>query len=196
MLREKCDPERARADAVLVIDNSSSMEGQKIESARKAAMAFLGAMNLERDQVAVVSFSAEARILSRLSADRDAIEAAIGGIEADFGTQIGEGLAAAQEVLAGPERKPENTPMVILLTDGIQVGDPERPQMLAAELRDAKVELYVVGLGSDVETDYLMEMAGGSARLRLSPGPDDLVAIYEEIAKLIPCSPAAFWGRR
>ncbi len=195
-LRERCTPDRAKADTVLVLDNSSSMTGDKIEAARNAALAFLRAVDIGNDQVGVVVFSAEAEIISPLSGDGAALDAAIRGIEPGFGTRIGSGLEAARTVLAGPERKPENTPMIILLTDGIQMDDPDRPQDMAAEIRASRVELYIVGLGEDVDVSYLEQMAGDPDKLRLSPGPGDLAAIYEEIARLIPCAPEAFWGKR
>ena len=196
LLREKCTPDRAHADTVLVLDNSSSMTGAKIEAAQEAALAFLDAVEIGADQIGVVTFSADAHVVSPLSGDGPALETAIRGIAVGYGTRIDTGLEAAQAVLSGPERRLENTPMIILLTDGIHMGDPARPQDLADEIRSSEVELYVVGLGEDVDAPYLETMAGGPEKLRLSPGPDDLATIYEEIAKLIPCAPEAFWGRR
>ena len=195
-LREDCTPDRAKADAVLVLDNSSSMTGDKIDAAREAALAFLAAVEIGSDQVGVVVFSEEAEIVSPLSGDGPALEAAIRGIEVGYGTRIDRGLEAAREVLAGPERIPENSPMIVLLTDGIQMADPALPQDLAMEIRDSEVELYIVGLGDDVDVPYLETLAGDAEKLRLSPGPEDLAAIYEEIARLIPCAPEAFWGKR
>jgi Mg-chelatase subunit ChlD len=172
------------------------MTGDKMIAAREAALAFLGAVDIGEDQVGVVTFSAKAQVVSPLSGDGSALEAAIRGIEVGYGTRIDLGLAAAQTVLGGPERRQANTPMIILLTDGIQMADPELPLDLATQIRGSKVELYIVGLGEDVDAPYLEAMAGDPQKLFLSPSPGDLAAIYKEIARLIPCSPDAFWGRR
>lgn len=196
LLREHCAPEWANADTVLVFDNSSSMAGEKIDAARQAALAFLRAVELGSDQIGLVVFSEEAQVISPLSGDGPTLEAAIRGIDVAYGTRIDRGLAAARRVLEGPERKPDNSPMIVLLTDGIQVGDPEPPQTLARAIRESGVALYIVGLGQDLDFDYLEALAGDRTRLRLSPNSAELAAIYEAIARLIPCAPEVFWGRR
>jgi len=196
LLRERCDPERVRADVVLVLDASSSMEGAKFEAAKAAAKAFVDVMNLPSDQVGVVAFNEAATIVSRLSGDRATLAAAIDGIVLVQGTRIDAGLAAAREVLAGPERVARNTPVVVLLTDGIQIYEVERPHGLADQLRGQGVELFVVGLGNDVDAAYLVRLAGTAGRLYLSPTPEELAGIYRGIARLIPCPADAFWGAR
>jgi hypothetical protein len=86
--------------------------------------------------------------------------------------------------------------VVVVMTDGLQSGDHDRPLALGAELRAANVELYGVGLGTDVDAAYLVTLVGAAERVYLSPTPDDLAAIYEQIARLIPCPAASYWGRR
>ena len=195
-LPERCDPATARGDIILVIDTSSSMVGEKIVAARAAANAFVNALHLPDDQVGIVTFNATASFTSRLSGNAAALHAAINQISTAPGTRIDTGLDLAIQLLAGPERKASNTPVVIVMTDGLQTVEPERPQQLASHLRSSGVVVYAIGLGSDVDAAYLVRLAGDSSRIKLSPTAAELTAIYLEIAKLIPCAPSTFWGGR
>jgi uncharacterized protein YegL len=196
LLREACDPERAVADVVLLLDVSSSMTGAKFAAVKEAARAFVGAMHFPADRVALVTFAAEGRVLAGLTNDEAALLRAVDSMALESGTRIDQGLLKAQEQLAG--RRPSATPMLVVMTDGLQAPDAlERPQELAKELRDAGVLLHAVGLGLDVDAAYLLRLAGGDAsRLHLSPQAEELVGVYLRIARLIPCPAAAFWSGR
>jgi uncharacterized protein YegL len=196
LLREACDPERAVADVVLLLDVSSSMTGAKFAAVKEAARAFVGAMHFPADRVALVTFAAGGRVLAGLTNDEAALLRAVDSMALESGTRIDQGLLKAQEQLAG--RRPSATPMLVVMTDGLQAPDAlERPQELATELRDAGVLLHAVGLGTDVDAAYLLRLAGGDAsRLHLSPQAEELVGVYLRIARLIPCPAAAFWSGR
>ena len=196
LLREACDPERAVADVVLLLDISSSMTGAKFAAVKEAARAFVGAMHFPADRVALVTFAAEGRVLAGLTNDEAALLRAVDSMALESGTRIDQGLLKAQELLAG--RRVTATPMLVLMTDGLQAPEAlERPQELAKELRDAGVLLHAVGLGTDVDAAYLLRLAGGDpARLHLSPQVEELVGVYLRIARLIPCPAAAFWSGR
>ncbi len=196
LLREACDPERAVADVVLVLDLSSSMEGEKFAAAKNAAKAFLGAMDFPGDRVAIVGFATTGRILVDLTGDAAALGRAIDGMVLESGTHIDEGLVLALGLLE--RRRPEATPMVVLMTDGIQAPEVlERPQLLAEQIRGRHILLHVVGLGLDVDAAYLLRLAGDDpSSLHLSPRAEELAAIYVAIAGLIPCPSGAFWAGR
>ena len=195
-LTERCDPTLVRADVALVLDASSSMDGPKLAAAKAAAVAFIGALHLPEDRVGIAAFNREARLVHPLSGDRTSLESAIRAIEMSPGTRIDRGLAAGIEVLAGARTGPEFTPVLVLLTDGIQEAEPDAPGLAADRIRAADVVLHVVGLGADVDAEFLRDLAGTADGLHLSPGPAELEAIYTEIARSIPCPVEAFWGRR
>jgi uncharacterized protein YegL len=196
LLREACDPERAVADVVLLLDLSSSMTGAKFAAVKEAARAFVGAMHFPADRVALVTFAAEGRVIAGLTNDEAALLRAVDGMALESGTRIDQGLLRAQELLAG--RRSTATPMLVLMTDGLQAVEAlERPQELATELRDTGVLLHAVGLGVDVDAAYLLRLTGGDpARLHLSPQVEELVGVYLRIARLIPCPASAFWSGR
>jgi Ca-activated chloride channel family protein len=196
-LREHCDRVHRRADVALVVDTSSSMNGQKLEGAKRAAAAFVGQMDLApgNDQVAVVRYDAEAEVVCQLTNARAVIEATIRNLTTRSGTHIDKGLRLALGELQGPRRIERNLPVMVLLTDGIQTGTPGAELRAADEVRDAGVRLYTIGLGEDVNAAALQEMAGDRSRYHFAPAPADLARIYAEIASDILCAPPAdgFW---
>ena len=56
--------------------------------------------------------------------------------------------------------------------------------------------VYAIGLATDVDAAYLTRLAGAGEPVKLSPTAAELSAIYVQIARLIPCAPSGYWGRR
>lgn len=153
-------------------------------------------MTFPSDHVAIVTFATVGKVLVPLTGDGAALNKAVDDMVLESGTHIDQGLLRAQELLA--TRRLEATPMVVVMTDGLQFEQAlEEPQTLAAQLRGAGILLQVVGLGTDVDAGYLLRMAGGDeSKVHLSPRSEELTAIYLEIARLIPCPPSAYWSNR
>jgi uncharacterized protein YegL len=195
-LKERCDPDRQRADVALVLDTSSSMAGAKIEGAKAAALTFVGVMDLAegRDQVAIVRFDAESEVAEALTSDRTAIEVAVRGLQVRQGTRIDKGLLDALAELRSERRSPVNTAVAVLLTDGIHNGEPGAELAAAREVRDAGIRLYTIGLGADVDGAALAEMAGDARRYYFAPNSGDLARIYGEIARDLMCPDVDLWG--
>lgn len=170
------------------------MGGEKLAAAKTAGIAFIRAMRLPDDRVGIASFSSDSHVVHGLSGDADELEAIIETLEVSPGTRIDRGLEAGLAVLAAA--RDDVTPVLILLTDGIQDAAPEAPTEVAQRVRDADIILHIIGLGPDVDADYLRSVVGPSERLHLSPGTEDLEAIYTGIAWSVPCPTEAYWGRR
>jgi Mg-chelatase subunit ChlD len=198
LLKEHCDRKLVRADIALVIDTSSSMTGKKIADAMAAAISFVWLMDLAagHDQVTVVRFDAEAGVVSRLSNDKAAVERAIRSLETRRGTHIDRGLHEALAELQSRRRIEGNTPVMVLLTDGIHTGTPGAELLAAREVRDAPIRLYTIGLGFDVDESTLIEMAGDKSRYFFAPTSSHLTTIYSEVARDIDCPAEEFWGKR
>ncbi len=195
-LAERCDPARVRADVALVLDASSSMAGDKLAAAKWAAKAFIGAMDLPEDQVGVAAFSRESRIIHGLSGNEPSLFTSIDALDTLAGTRIDQGLEAGLEILEDSRAESDVTPVIVLLTDGLQEAAPEAPGLVAARIRGAGITLNVIGLGDDVNAEYLRSLVASVEQLHLSPDPRELEAIYTRIALTIPCPADSFWGRR
>jgi uncharacterized protein YegL len=195
-LRESCEPEFQRSDIALVIDTSSSMAGQKIDDARNAALSFVGMIDLGpgRSQVSVVRFDRESAVEQELTRSRALLESAIRGLRVRSGTHIDKGLRTALDELQSPRRVERNTPVVILLTDGVQTGTPGEELRAAAEVRAAGVRVYTIGLGADVDEATLRTIAGAEDRYYFAPDSGDLARIYGAIALDMICPGVDLWG--
>ncbi len=192
-----CKPGERHADVMLVVDTSSSMVGPKIVAARAAARQFIDLLDLPRDQVGVVRFDSEARLVAPLSGDATSLRAAIDGLATASGTRIDLGLRRALDELASGNARAGNTPTLVLLTDG-RMPDPDAALGIAAEARAAGVRLYAIGLGDESQVDFvvLVRLAGDRSRAFLAPRPEDLTGIYAQVAGEVPCPPDVYWGRR
>ncbi|KAL6641044.1 hypothetical protein ACP70R_019225 [Stipagrostis hirtigluma subsp. patula] len=111
---------RAPLDLVTVLDVSGSMDGDKLELL-KQAMGFVIDNLGPADRLSVVSFSNDAsRVLrlARMTDDGKAVaKRAVASLDSDGGTNIGDGLRMAAQVLADRRHRNAVT-SVMLLSDG------------------------------------------------------------------------------
>jgi uncharacterized protein YegL len=196
ILKEKKCLDNQRVDVMLVLDTSNSMVGEKLEAAKAAAKSFVDQLNLPDDQAGIVGFSTEATLAHELSGDAAALRAAIDGLSTNAGTRMDRGLELALAELQTDRHKDESTPAIVLLTDGQQDEEPERARAIASQARAALIPVYAIGLGDNVDRDFLISLTGQASRTFLAPSPGELVGIYEQIAVEVPCPPEVYWGKR
>ena len=81
--------------------------------------------------------------------------------------------------------------------DGRQDDQPELAEQAADAARQAGATIYAIGLGADVDGAFLTRIAGGTEHFLPAPTPEDLAAIYRQVAVTVrQCPKEAFWGRR
>jgi len=191
LMRRKC-PE-VRTDVVLVLDTSSSMRMSpapgrptKLDAAVHASRLFLSLLRLPKDRVAIVTFNAEAEVVQGLTGDHLALVQALDHLPTGTGTRLDLGLEVAREVLTA--RGTDYLPVIILLTDGRQVGASEATVLeTARRARSDGIILFTVGLGEDADRSLLDRIAGDPQRSYFAPTEAQLAEIYRQIAGAIPC---------
>jgi Mg-chelatase subunit ChlD len=203
-LREECVPGQKRIDVALVIDASTSMleptaaGPTKLDTARAAVRSFLEQLNVDAgDQAAIIVFNAEATVLQNLTANRAALDRALDRIQTAQQTRIHRGIEEAARELTSSRHRPGNVPAMIVLTDGR--ANPDSPEMAieAGQAATAQgITVFTIGLGNEVDFDALERMASKPGYFYRAPKAEDLEDIYREIARVIPCPPEQFWGRR
>lgn len=184
--RSYCKP-GAPFDVVLALDSSTSMDDVKFAAMQAAAREFLGYLDLPPSQAALVAFQGRAQRVRDLTADRAALLAALGTLPRGEGTRIDRALEASVAVLGAPGRLPANKAVIVLITDGKQEETGEQPVLNAAAAARRAAELYVIGLGADVDQRFLTRVAGNPARYFQAPASADLLRIYAQIAGALPC---------
>jgi len=198
-LQHGCRPVEQHTDVVLAIDASSSMREMsagvtKIDAARDAAQSFVDLLVLGADQAAIVAFNEQATLVAPLTGDRAALVQAIDGIATDVGTRIDRALAVSAGELTSIRARPGNNRVIVIMTDGHPSGGTEaEARAAAADARRRGVAIFAVGLGDDVDTALLSDIAPGPDAVLLAPAATELRAIYGAIAGRLPCPGGVIW---
>lgn len=189
VVADACQPQLRPVDVALLIDTSSSMNGDKIAAARSAARTFLGLLDLPRDQATIVRFDRTSVVVEPLTGERARLEGALDRLDTAVGTRLDLGLWTAMGAVRERGRlRGAADPVIVLLTDGRTEGGSEGATLQAAGLaRDVGIAIYAIGLGADAAPDFLAAVAGNRNRVHLAPAAADLAKVYAEVARAIPC---------
>jgi Mg-chelatase subunit ChlD/DNA-binding beta-propeller fold protein YncE len=179
-----------RADIVLIIDRSSSMDSpgcSKLCEAKAAAKSFVAGIDLQRHRIGLVTFSETVTLDLALSSDRAVIDAAIDRVQPAGNTNIAGALdTATVHVLR--EGRQGALPVYLLLTDGEPSGTEQAyPDSVIEGLRAAALGgiVYSIGLGTNVRTALLESIAGTADRYFFAPTGQDLRPIYDRLSETI-----------
>jgi Mg-chelatase subunit ChlD/DNA-binding beta-propeller fold protein YncE len=181
-----CPSEPLPLDVVLVIDQSGSMAGPKMEAARAAAVEFVAELDYRRARAGVLLFATQFDLRQPLSDDPHALVRAIASADAAGGTNIADAVTAARDELESPRTQPGAQKAIVLMTDGRPEGgfDPVGRAIEEAQIaRDAGIAVYTIGLGADVDAGLLVEMAGEADRYFGAPTAAELTRVYRQIAR-------------
>src|SRR4029434_7036133 len=154
----------AAKDVVFVVDTSGSMAGAKLQQAQKALRFCVENLNAD-DRFEIVRFSTEAEPLFRelVPADSDHRKRANGFVD-EF-TPI-SGIALADALQSALKVRPDKTDrpfVVIFLTDGLPTVGSRNPDEIVANIKKASgVRIFSFGIGSDVNTQLLDQIAEGT----------------------------------
>jgi Ca-activated chloride channel homolog len=159
-------------NACLVLDRSTSMQGEKMDIVKATAIQVL--RNLRpQDILSVVTFSDRAEVIIPASYHQDKIrlEAKIQMIQPSGATEIYQGLeAGVKEVMRSLDGKRINH--IILLTDGRTYGDEQQCLGLASKLAQHGIGISGMGIGqewNDIFLDVLSTRTGGSSAYIAQP---------------------------
>ncbi len=178
-------------DVVIVLDQSSSMaDDNKMVEAKLAANAFINNLVPGSDRVSYVSFANSSTLQSGLSASFNTTKNRINNTTTTGTTNIGGAIKTAYGELNRNSRSNVKK-VIILLTDGkanISDSPLTSPNNYAlAEAYKAKADgimLYTVGLGNDVDSNFLRSLSTDTDYYYFAPMGDVLTDIYLQIAAI------------
>lgn len=184
-------------DVVFVIDTSGSMQGEKIEQARRAMIYCLRSMNAE-DRFNLVPFSTESRPFREglVRATQDEIAAAVefaSRLAAKGGTNLCDAVRASLAVTASEERPF----MIVVLTDGLPtvgVTDDKEILRIVAKANERRARVFAFGIGHDVNTHLLDELSQENRGLVDYVAPEEDIEVkvssfYDKIASPVLTEP-------
>lgn len=181
-----CDAvRRASSDIMLTVDTSGSMAGANLDAAKAAATAFLDVIDFGFDQVGIVGFSSESRLLAGLTADRARLDPVIAQLAAAGGTDIAAGVDEARHVFKNPGHRPGTTPVIVVMTDGRNNAGGSIAVLAARLAKNEGARVFTIGFGTDVDAGTLTRMASSPRDYYYAPGREQLVAAYETIARRV-----------
>jgi Ca-activated chloride channel homolog len=175
--------DRAAGNVAIVLDRSGSMDGDKIDRAREAAMLAVDMLD-PQDIVSVVTYSDTVQVLvpATRATDRERIKQAIRRVRANGSTALFAGVSkGADEVRKFIDRNRVNR--VILLSDGLANVGPDSPGALAdlgASLKKEGISVTTIGLGLGYNEDLMVRLARASdGNHAFVESSGDLARIFE-----------------
>ncbi len=175
------ESDRTPANIAIVLDKSGSMNGEKLESAKRAARMAVSLLN-NNDIISIISYDSTVNVLvpaTRVS-DKETIYKAINRMRANGNTAlfagVSKGAAEVRKFLAK-----DYVNRVILLSDGqanIGPSSPSQLGKLGASLSKDGITVTTIGLGTGYNEDLMTNLAG------YSDGNHAFVKNAEDLAKI------------
>ena len=174
----------------IVIDQSGSMRGGKMEAAIESAIRFIRGMN-PSDQVAVIAYSDDAEILiplSSVASIKDSLESRLHRMRAAGQTNLYRGwLLGAQQLVASVDEF--SACRVLLLSDGqANQGKVNTADICheVAELAKIGITTSTVGFGLHFNEQLMTEMAvAGRGTALYGEDPEDLIEPFDAEISLL-----------
>ncbi len=156
----------------LVLDRSTSMQGEKMDMVKATAIQLLRSLR-PVDVLSVVTFSDRAEVIvpAGLNVDLRKQEGRIQMIQASGATEIFNGLEAGIKEIRRT-LDPSRVNHIILLTDGQTYGDEQACLQLADQAATQNIGITGMGIGhewNDIFLDAIASKTGGSSAYISNP---------------------------
>jgi tight adherence protein B len=166
---------------VLVIDTSGSMRDRsKIDAARSAAKQFV-AQKGPNDQIAVVAFSAEPRVVINFTADTGLLNGAIDGLTATGDTALWDAVRLAGGLFT---ERPDLQANMVVLSDGADTTSQTTASEARSGVLGANATVYAIGLrgGAEFDAGNLQSLASASGGKYVETSdPTELSRVYDQV---------------
>jgi len=174
---------RADVNIAIVLDKSGSMQGQKIQHAKQAAIKAVNMLG-PNDIVSIITYDTNVRVLvpATKASDRHNIINAIHQIQAGGSTALFGGVSkGAYEVRKFISENRVNR--VILMSDGLANHGPSTPGELGAlgrSLGSEGITVSTIGLGLDYNEDLMTQLAMNSdGNHMFAETPEDVARAFQ-----------------
>ncbi|MEI7646466.1 MAG: VWA domain-containing protein [Chloroflexales bacterium] len=177
---------RKRADIMLVVDVSGSMDGDKLESTKAGLESFLQRI-LPDDRVGLITFSNQATELVPPAPLREsliALQTAIGGMRANGKTAVFDAVDLAHQSLAKlSQTGEERIQAIVLLSDGADNSSGLSLDQLKTSFDETGVSIFPVAYGTDADRTILAAIAEFSRTIVVAGDTGDIAQIFENLSR-------------
>ena len=178
---------------MLLIDNSGSMKGEKLASAKEVAKEYINQMRAG-DQIGIITFNTETVLVQDFTNEKEVLETATDSISAGSNTALYDALVYTIDIVNPlPGRK-----AVIVLTDGMDVESTSTPDEALARIGFGGMSIATIGFGQipegEEEADeyagidettlrFIADNAGGS--YGYAENKEQLSGLYNQIRRAL-----------
>lgn len=165
---------------VLALDVSASMRGNRFESAKHAALAYLDAAPADVS-VGLVTFASSVTVVDSPTTDHRSLEAAVAGLDLSLGTRLYDGILESL-VQAGSEGQRD----VIVLSDGADTSRTPLAEVVSSA-KESGVRVSVVALEQDAAAQAKLEKITDNTDGLVLPADDPaaLAAVFAKQAEAL-----------
>ena len=129
--------------AVLLLDTSGSMDGDKLMHAKDGVINFVNALRRD-DEALIIAFSDSVNVLGQFGLDRRTIERAVERIDAGSGTRLYDAVIEGAQAIAEPGRNEKRA--LVILSDGQDTASVARLTDAVEAVRLAEVPVYSIAI--------------------------------------------------
>ncbi|MGE0703433.1 MAG: VWA domain-containing protein [Vicinamibacterales bacterium] len=138
----------------ILVDTSGSMEGDKIDAARRALRRFLSDLLAPDDELFLYRFNDDTELLQNWTNDRALLSRALGRLAPSGGTAMYDAVSEAVPIAAqGRHRKKA----LVIISDGNDTSSQTRASLVRQAIRESEVLVYAVGIDGDADTPVLRQ---------------------------------------
>ncbi len=180
--------ERKRhSNIALLIDTSGSMSGQRLNSAKKAALTFLENLG-DPDRVSLITFSNQVSWIEKsvpLKENRNALEKRIKTLFASGKTSLYDAIGQAyQYMLDNPT--PDRITAVVVLSDGEDTSSKMKLSTLMEKVEfhpeQKSIRVFPIGYGKEADQKILENIAQTAEARAYEGDVDNIEDIFKDIA--------------
>ena len=167
---------------IMAVDNSESMRGRPLREAKGAAREFLGE-ELHAGSTGLVAFGHTALPLTRRDESKNDVAATLAQLAPDTqpGTALYDAVVASASRL---QRMSTGTRILVLLTDGRDVGSHATQRQAIAAAQRASVIVYAIAAGTRADVGTLAQLAGETGgRVFGADDVTELTGVYAALGR-------------
>ncbi|GIV88657.1 MAG: VWA domain-containing protein [Chloroflexus sp.] len=177
---------RKRADIVLVVDTSGSMEGDKLTMVKAGIETFLMRI-LPEDRLGLITFDSAARLvvpMAPLSDNRIALQDAVQAMRASGRTALFDALVLGKQVLDQlPPADDDRIRAIVLLSDGADNSSQASLDQIRTLFDESGISIFPVAYGSDADRQVLDAIAEFSRTIVVVGDTGDIAQIFENLSR-------------